>query len=290
MQKEMIVQGKRITSGEIAQISEMIVAHPEWHRSRLSQELCRLWDWRNGKGILKDMACRSLLRKLESKGYIHLPPRRRTAGSRMRDQKDILNLPLPFYSSASNLPEAKPLKIEIVKAKTSSSKLFASLLAQHHYLGYRGSVGEHLAYLIWDGQGAILGCLLFGAAAWRVAPRDKFIGWVEERRQTNLQLITNNMRFLLLKKIPHLASHVLGRIGRRISRDWQEKYGHPIVLLETFVEVGRFVGTCYRAANWKCLGQTQGRSRNDRYSKLKVPIKQVYVYPLVRDFKEILCT
>jgi len=283
-----MVQGRAIAAEEICQITKLIASHPEWSRSKLSQELCQLWDWRNAKGILKDIACRSLLRKLEQKGYIVQPPRRRKAPQRMREQKNIL-IPLPFYSQACNLKKSQPLEIEIVKPGTSSGKLFNTLLAHHHYLGYRGSVGEHLAYLIRDGKGAILGCLLFGAAAWRIAPRDKFIGWKEEKRKVNLQLIANNMRFLLLKKVPHLASHLLGKISRRLSRDWQEKYGHPILLLETFVEVGRFAGTCYRAANWKCLGQTQGRSRNDRYSKLKVPIKEVYVYPLVRDFQERLC-
>jgi hypothetical protein len=208
----------------------------------------------------------------------------------MRDQKDVLLPPLPFYSQSCTLSEAQPVKIEIVKPRTTQGKLFNSLLAHYHYLGYRGSVGEHLPYLIWDKSGDVLGCLLFGAAAWKIAPRDQFIGWNKEQRERNLQLIANNMRFLLLKKIPHLASHLLGKIVRRISEDWQEKYGHPIVMLETFVEVGRFAGTCYRAANWTYVGETKGRSRNDRYSKLEVPVKRIYLYPLVKNFREVLCS
>lgn len=289
MQEKITIQGRSLGLEDIVRISEMITAHPEWHRSKLSQELCRSWDWRNGKGILKDIACRSLLRKLESKGYIVLPPQRHVPKPRMKGTKDLL-LPLPFYSQANDLPEAQPLKIEIVEPKTIKGKLFDTLLVQYHYLGYKGSVGEHLPYLIWDQKENVLGCILFGAAAWRIAPRDQFIGWNEGQRQRNLPLIANNMRFLLLKKIPHLASHLLGKIAQRISRDWEEKYGHPIVLLETFVEVGRFAGTCYRAANWSYVGKTQGRSRNDRYSKLKVPIKGIYLYPLIKDFRKVLCS
>lgn len=290
MQEDIVVQGRVITHGDILQISGMISSHPEWHYTKLSQELCLLWNWRNGKGILKDIACRSLLRKLEKRGYITLPPRRRKVPSRMRDQSKSLSLTMPFYSSACNLSEAQPLKIEIAKPGTTSGKLFNALLARHHYLGYRGSVGEHISYLVWDKRVEVLGCLLFGAAAWSILPRDKHIGWDEEYRRRNLPLLANNMRFLLLKRIPHLASHLLGKIIRRVSKDWEEKYGHRIVLLETFVEVGRFAGTCYRAANWIHAGKTQGRSRNDRYNKLIVPVKDIYLYPLARNFREILCS
>lgn len=289
MQRGKIVQGRVVTSKDIAQILELLAGHPEWSQWKLSRELCWLWNWRNGKGILKDIACRSLLRKLESKGQIALPPRRHKPPQRMKDQKNLL-IALPLYSQVCNLEEAQPLRIEIVKPKTSQGRLFNTLLAQHHYLGYRGSVGEHLPYLIQDKGGNILGCLLFGAAAWRITPRDKFIGWNEEQRQRNLLLIANNMRFLLLRRIPHLASHLLGKIAQRISKDWEEKYGHPIFLLETFVEVGRFAGTCYQAANWKYLGQSRGLSRNSIGRKPTVPIKHIYVYPLVKDFRKMLCT
>jgi len=133
-------------------------------------------------------------------------------------------------------------------------------------------------------------CLLFGSAAWKIAPRDDFIGWDADTRKANLNLLTNNMRFLILPwvRVPHLASYILGNIARRISSDWLLKYGHPIYLLETFVEQGRFQGTCYQAANWICTGQTRGRSRNDRYATLKVPIKDIYLYPLIKRFREAL--
>jgi len=147
-----------------------------------------------------------------------------------------------------------------------------------------------MKYMVFDKEGRPLACLLFGSAAWKTAPRDDFIGWDADTRRRNLRFLTNNMRFLILPwiKVPHLASHILGRVARGISSDWIKKYNHPIYMLETFVEKERFRGTCYRAANWIYVGQTKGRSRNDRYSTLKVPIKDIYLYPLTKRFREIL--
>lgn len=291
MQEKTIIQGRNITAEDLLLISELIASHPMWSQYKLSVELCQLWDWRNDKGRIKDIACRSLLRKLESRGRITLPPRRHRPQPRMKDQRRV-NVQLSFLteiSKAQTLKEVLPLKVAVVSPRSTDGKLFSALLAEHHYLGYKGSVGEHLAYLVKDAQEGILACLLFGAPAWKIAPRDNYIGWQAEQRQRNLKFIANNMRFLLLAKIPHLASHILGQIAKRISQDWQEKYGHPIIMLETFVEVDRFRGTCYRAANWVNVGETQGRSRNDRYSKLQVPIKHIYLYPLDKHFKEKLC-
>jgi hypothetical protein len=290
MQEGLIVQGREISIGLIEQIKELLAERLDWSRRKISQELCRQWNWKNDKGLIKDIACRSLLRKLESKGYITLPPQRRKPIPRMKDQRRA-HVQLSFLSDTSGaqtLKEAVPLNITIVSPKSADGKLFAALLAEHHYLGYKGSVGEHLAYLARDNRGGLLACLLFGAAAWKAAARDAYIGWTAEERQRNLKLVANNMRFLLLKKIPHLASCLLGKIARRIARDWEEKYGHPIVLLETFVEKERFAGTCYRAANWTLVGETRGRSRNDRQHQLCVPVKDVYCYPLVKHFRKAL--
>ena len=153
------------------------------------------------------------------------------------------------------------------------------------------TVGENLKYMVYSAQDQLLACLLFGSSAWSCAPRDNFIGWDAKSRKLNLIYTTNNTRFLILPwvKIEHLASHVLGLVCKRIASDWQAKYGHRIYLLETFVEKSRFRGTCYKAANWTCVGQTTGRSRNDRYNKLKVPIKDIYLYPLSKNFEEVLC-
>jgi hypothetical protein len=161
-------------------------------------------------------------------------------------------------------------------------------LSRHHYLGYKGHVGENLAYLASDARGADLGCLLFGAAAWRTRPRDELIGWDDATRARRLSYITNNTRFLVLVRVPHLASRLLGAVMRRLQRDWVEKYGHPIWLVETFVDQERFRGTCYQAANWRLIGQTRGRSRQDTHKKLKVPVKDIYVYPLTPRFRERL--
>lgn len=287
MQEKMVIQGRLITQKEIAQISDIIASNPDLSQWKISLILCEHWGWRNGRGVLKDMACRSLLKKLENRGYIKLPPLRRRVPNRMRDQSNNLSL-LPALSQVRTLDEAMPIELELVKHGSYSWKLFSTLLARYHYLGYKGSVGEHVGYLLWDKGTNPLGCMLFGAAAWKVKCRDTYIGWDAEERKGNLYKIVNNMRFLLLNQVPNLASYVLGRACRRIQSDFDHKYGHEVVLLETFVESGRFLGTCYRASNWLYVGETQGRSRNDRHNTMSVPVKQIYLYPLEKNFREEL--
>ena len=181
-----------------------------------------------------------------------------------------------------------PLHVTVLTPKTI--KPLHRYLAIHHSLGYRGPVGENLAYQIQDRRGRDVACVVFGAAAWKTPARDAWIGWTSEQRARGIQRIANNSRFLILPwvKVPHLASHILGLIVRRVASDWQSKYAHGIDLVETFVDRERFRGTCYRAANWICVGQTQGRSRQDRTHTLKVPVKDIYVYPLRSDFRERL--
>jgi len=287
MQEKIVIQGRLISQKDIQQISDLITSNPELSRWKISLKLCEFWDWRNGRGILKDMACRSLLKKLEERGYIKLPPLRWRVPNRMRDQSNNLSL-LPALSQVKTLDEAMPIELEVVRHGSFSWKLFSTLLARYHYLGYKGSVGEHIGYLLWDKAGSPLGCILFGAAAWKVKDRDEYIGWCEQERKRNLYKIVNNMRFLLLSQVQNLASYVLGNICRRIQGDFEHKYGHDVVLLETFVESGRFLGTCYRASNWVYVGETQGRSRNDRHTTMSVPVKQIYLYPLEKNFREEL--
>jgi hypothetical protein len=290
-----IVQGRRIGATELEQIRQVMAAHPDWSRRRLSQELARLWEWRNGVGQLKDMAARTLLLKLEQRGWILLPPRRQTASNRMRDKR-IPELPFSGLQVpvTERLAALLPLMISEVSTPSGANQrpLFESLLHQHHYLGHRSTVGENLQYLICDGQGRPLACLLFGAAAWQCADRDHSIGWDSRQRAQNLHFLANSTRFLIPPGVgvKHLASSVLGQVSRRLSRDWQGKYGHPIYLLETFVERDRFTGTCYRAANWMRVGQTKGRSRQDRPDGTwhQVPVKDVYLYPLHRRFRQRL--
>jgi hypothetical protein len=284
-----IVQGRRLREEDLAVIVRLIEEHPQAHRRRLSQLLCQLWGWRNQRGQYKDMAARTLMRKLDAAGLITLPPPRRPATNARRGQSRPPSVPeLPPLAVA--LSVLQPLRLELVRAGTGAAKLFHGLLAHHHYLGYRGPTGEHIAYLIWSATDQPLACLLFGAAAWKVAVRDEFIGWDQEVRRTGLSGLANNSRFLILPgvRVPHLASHILSLATGRLRRDWMEKYGHPVELVETFVERDRFAGTCYRAANWWWLGATQGRSRNDRNHQHAVPVKDIYVYPLSRCFRQRL--
>jgi hypothetical protein len=187
-----------------------------------------------------------------------------------------------------------PLEISEVStaAGTSPRALFENLLHRHHYLSYRSPVGENLQYLVSDRQGRPLACVLFGAAAWQCADRDAYIGWDAATRGQGLPLIANNSRFLIIPwvGVPSLASHLLSRIARRLSGDWQRKYGHPIYLLETFVQRDRFTGCCYRAANWRHVGQTKGRSRQNRPDgrPYRLPVKDVYLYPLHPHFRQRL--
>jgi len=287
MTEKIEIQGLHLSQSDIEEISDIISRYPGYSRYKLSRQLCEQWNWRSGNGQLKDMASRSLLSKLELKGYIKLPPKSEKYPKRMKDNSNRMTL-LPKLSESESLEEALPLEIEMLKSNSYSLELFSTLLARYHYLGYKGSIGEQVGYLVWDRKGNPISCVQFGAAAWKVSVRDKYIGWEEEERRLNLKKIINNHRFLLLKRVPNLASHILSRICRRIGEDFLNKYGHKVLLLETFVEKGRFLGTCYQASNWQNVGETVGRSRNDRENTLKVPIKQVYVYPLEKRFREEL--
>jgi hypothetical protein len=280
----------QITATEIELIKELIAANPTWGRKRLSIELCRIWDWRHPDGHPKEISCRDLLRRLDAKGLIALPPRL-TQAFLKPGRRNHIQLRLHDTTEIStDIRDILPVHIERVQEGTSQIQEFKSLMEQYHYLGYERNVGENLKYLAYGQQGKSLACLLFGSSAWACAPRDQFIGWSAQIRRQNLIYTTNNTRFLILPwvKVLHLASHILGLIIRRIAADWQQKYGHPVYLLETFVEKERFQGTCYKAANWIYVGETTGRSRNDRYSNLQVPIKQIYLYPLHRHFREVL--
>jgi len=290
---ETIIQGRNVADADVEFVQELLQSNPAWSRTRLSQELCLRWDWRNQKGELKDIACRSFLRKLDERGFIALPAPK-TPPHLLRKQAGLLahgvqiGLPHATESIAGDLRSILP--VTVMTVSRNHHPLYRCLLDQYHYLGYH-SVGENMKYLVLDQKGTPLSCLLFGSAAWTSAPRDKYIGWSQKTRKARVNWVTNNTRFLILPwvKVPHLASYILGHVARRISRDWVDKYGHPVYLLETFVEKDRFLGTCYKAANWKYVGETQGRSRNDRYNKLQVPVKDIYVYPLVKNFRAVLC-
>jgi hypothetical protein len=289
MDETFVVQGRRLGPADIDRIRDLINENPNWSRRRLSEVLCAEWEWRNGSGRMKDMAARSLLVKLQARGVIELPPRRQTPSNRMVCRR-LVRHDWDTTPVRGALQDLGPLNLREISADGAERMRFAAALAEYHYLGYRGTVGENLQYMVTNEAGQLLACLLFGSAAWKCRARDQFIGWTPERRARNLHLVTNNTRFLILPfvRIPHLASWILGRVLRRLSADWQSKYGHPIFLVETFVEQERFAGTSYKASNWIRLGATTGRSRQDRRHTLQVPVKDVYLYPLDSRFRKEL--
>ena len=293
MNESSLIQGRRIAATDLEQIRQLLVAHPDWSRRRLSQHLATLWDWRNPVGQLKDMAARTLLLKLEQRGWLTLPARRQVPSNRMRHKRmPALQAPVAESPVWGDLNTLLPLQIGEVSRLAGPRTLFEDLLHRHHYLSYRSPVGENLQYLVSDRQGRPVACVLFGAAAWQCADRDEYIGWSAAQRGQGLHLMANNTRFLIPAwvRVPYLASHLLSCVARRLSRDWQTKYGHPIHLLETFVERERFAGSCHRAANWQRVGQTKGRSRQNRPDgrRYRLPIKDVYLYALHPRFRQKL--
>ena len=289
MSENLTIQGRILSGQALEELRQWVGANPRWSRRRLSLELATRWDWRNAAGQLKDMATRTLLVKLEQRGLIELPARRQVPTNRMRctTQSAILEPAEPIVCALADL---QPLSMEEVSGQSAERAWIRAALAQFHYLGFGGAVGQNVQYLVRDGQQRPVACAVFGAAAWKCQDRDRFIGWSAEQRQSNLGLIANNSRFMILPwvKVPHLGSWILGRVVGRIARDWRAKYGHPVVLLETFVERERFRGTVYRASNWQLVGGTAGRTRQDRHTCIQVAVKDIYVRPLCRRFREAL--
>jgi hypothetical protein len=287
---DQILQGRRLTPAELAEISELLAAHPEWHRTRISRELCQRWDWRTDTGRPKDMACRSLLLKLEARGWIRLPPRQRPSVNDRRNRQPV-EIELDRSVLEADLASLQPLRIDLVAPGSPEDALFRALLQRHHYLGFRNRVGENLGYLVWSRTGRPLAALLFGSAAWHCQPRDAFIGWNVQQRHRHRGRLTNNTRFLIPPwvRVPHLASHVLARVLGRLNRDWRQRYGHGVDLVESFVEPERFAGTSYRAAGWLPVGRTTGRGRNGPYDTASTTAKEVFVRPLGRHWRQRLC-
>ena len=274
--------------GELAWLRGWIGQNPQWSRKQIARELCRRWDWVDGRGRLKDFAARSLLLKLEGRGQVKLPALR-TQFRRVRPKVASLEPweEPPTWTAA--LAEIAPVRLEKIQAGSPAAKRWAYYLDHYHYLGFR-VVGENVGYLACDRQERDVGCLLFGAAAWRCAPRDRRLGWNCQERPERLWRVVNHTRLLILPwvRVAHLASHVLGRIAQRLSSDWQAKYGHPLYLLETFVAAPRFAGTCYRAAGWVPVGLTTGRTRNDDGRKPRTAPKAIYLKPLSADARQQL--
>lgn len=282
-------RGRAISEQDTAFIQGLISQNPGWSRRRLSAELCRAWQWIQPNGALRDMVCRSLLLQLHRAGLIALPAPRFTPPNNVvhRPAPEPL-LPLWETPRQCSLAELGPLDVRQVRRRPEEA-LFGRLMQAHHYLRYTQPVGEHLKYLVFAGADPIA-ALAWSSAPRHLAARDRFIGWPAAVRRQNLHLIAYNTRFLILPwiRVPHLASHLLGRIARRISADWQALYAHPIHLLETFIDPARFGGHSYRAANWTALGLTSGRGHNARTQRRDQPRKELWVYPLSADFRRRL--
>jgi hypothetical protein len=282
-------RGQTIGSEQVAFLRQFIAAHGDSSRWKLSRQLCEALDWKQANGALRDVVCRGLLLMLERAGQIQLPPvRRHIRGQRRSERSRPQALLIDTTPLALPLAELGPVQIQPVR-RTADEPLFHSLLEQYHYLGYEQPVGEHLKYIVWAHSRPVA-CLAWSSAPRHLGARDRFIGWDPPARKRNLHLIAYNTRFLILPWIqaPHLASHILGRMARRISTDWEQLYAHPIYLLETFVDPSRFRGTCYRAANWRVVGQTTGRGKDDQTGRPNRPIKQILVLPLTGDFRRRL--
>ncbi len=281
------IQGRVLLEKDVAEIRRLLREHPDWNRSYLSRHLCRIWNWQRPDGQWKDIACRELLCKLEGRGLITLPPPRNKGRGGVTLIPDVV---IDQSAVRGDLKTVQPVQVVDARNNRDDECLFNCLLKSEHYLGFSQSVGQNMKYLVRSVDGAPLACLLFGAAAWKVEDRDRFIGWDADTRERHLIALTNNTRFLICPwvGVKLLASHVLAKVLRRLGDDWEQRYGHRVVLLETFVDQSRFRGTCYKAANFLRVGQTKGRSRQDRYSRLRVPIKDIYVYPLCCHFRRHL--
>jgi hypothetical protein len=265
-----------IGPAELAFIRATLTAHAAEGRTRISQRLCTAWDWRQPNGQLKEYACRDLLLRLEERGYLTLPPRRRAPAGPC--QQDVVG-PVPPPGPPLTAADLGTLLVRPVAR--AERPLWKACLAHYHYLGYRPGAGEQLGYVAYL-QGQLVACLAWGAAAYRNGPREAYLGWDQATKRARLPLVVQNTRFLLLPgvRVPHLASKVLAANLRRLRADWQARYGHGLLLAETFVDPTRFRGTCYRAANWVGLGATQGAGKHgNRYRRHGVP-KLVFVYPL----------
>jgi hypothetical protein len=278
--------GREFTKAEIELICKLIADHPKWTRAYLSKVVCDQIGWRRPDGRPKEMSCRVAMLRMEEDGLFTLP-----APRGVRPPAYTLT---PEIEQATQPPDVVPevdlqtLTVEMVAKPVSS--LWNGYVQRYHYLGHQLIPGAQLRYFV-RAAGEVVALLSFGASAWKTKPRDELIGWTADQREKNLHLIVNNSRFLILPWIrrKNLASRILSLTSRRLPQDWMTAYAFSPVLIETFVEKPRFTGGCYKAANWLCLGDTQGRGKLDQFNLYAKPVKSIWVYPLVRDFRRRLC-
>ncbi len=278
-------RGRVVTHADVELIRELIASNPGASRRALSQKLCEAWDWRQPNGTPRDMVCRGLMLALWRAGHIELPPVRYVPPNPLAKRAKAALVELDRTPLRVTLAELGPLELWQVR-RTQEEALFNGLIEEHHYLGYTQPVGEHLKYLV-SARGRPVACLAWSSAPRHLGPRDNFIGWSCAARRQNIRFIAYNSRYLIMPwvHVPHLASHLLGRLVRMLPGEWERVYEHPVWFAETFVDPERFRGTCYRAANWIFLGRTTGRGKDDQTHRANRPIKDVLGYPLVKDFR-----
>ena len=281
-------RGREIRQPDVMFLREFISQNPGLSRRALSARVCEAWNWVQPNGQLRDMVCRGLMLVLHRAGHIELPAPRQISINNAIRHRQVAQLEFcdttPIESSLASLGALEVRRVR----RAEGESLFNYLVNQYHYLGFSRPVGEHLKYLILCGERPIA-CMAWNSGPLKLTLRDEFVGAPRKAYAHNLHLIAYNSRYLIVPwvKVPHLASHVLGRIARRISADWQELYHHPIHLLESFVDIERFKGTCYRAANWKCVGRSVGRGTKSK-TGAQTSIKELWVYPVNRDFRQKL--
>jgi len=281
-------RGRQVTQADVAFIHKLVSSDRQASRRALSLKLCAAWGWTQTNGNPRDMVCRGLLLALHRAGHIELPP-----PQWMRSHPVARRRPMPPAAVDQTpvrgcLADVGALELRQVR-RTSEESVFNGLIEAHHYLGYTQPVGEHLKYIVYAGQRP-LACFAWSSTPRHLGPRDRYLGWSAATRRQNIRLVAYNSRYLILPwvQVPHLASHLLGRMVRMLPAEWARTYGHPVWFAETFVDPQRFRGTCYRAANWVYLGQTTGRGKDDLTHRVNRTLKDVWGYPLSHDFRERL--
>ena len=285
--------GEPLSKNQLSEIQEIISTFPLISRTELANTISELFSWKRPTGRLKTVECRQFLEQLDTAGLVQLPAcktqYRKSPKKSVRNFNRIKSTEL----IRADLSALFPIVLERVETP-EQNQAWCQYIDQYHYIGLKPPFGAHLRYIIQSGRPKNqipIGCFQFSSPAWRIAVRDEWIGWTNHQHKNNLQKIVCNSRFLIFPwaSVKNLASYVLSAAAHIIQKDWSETYGYKPVLLETFVEENKFSGTCYRAANWICVGKTKGRGRMDRENKgQRVPVKKVFVYPLVRDFREAL--
>jgi len=292
----LIFGGRSFSTAELDLIREVTSGFAGLGITEISRTVCELLEWKRPNGGLKNLECRQLLERLAGQGLLGWPGRLGPgAPGRRQIRRTAHSDPRPEICGSAG--EFEPLRLEVVRGgradRTGDHALFKELLDRYHYLGYRVPVGASLRYVVRSERmpEQVLACVLWSSPAWRMVARDSWIGWSDEQRACNLQFIVNNSRFLILPwvRVKGLASKILAHCARRLPADWEARYGYRPLLLETLVDGVRFSGTCYRAANWVRLGQTEGRGRMDRHHQAhQRAVKDLYVYPLCRNVQQRL--